>query len=78
MNNPFGLIQALMNPQEFMQNVMANSQVMQNPMVKNTVDMFQRGDTAGLKQMAENLCKEKGTTPQAIQNMIMNQLGMRQ
>ena len=32
------------NPQQFLQQVMDDSQMMQNPMIKNTVQMAQNGD----------------------------------
>lgn len=76
MNNPLQFIQAFKNPQAFMQNIMGNNQIMQNPMAKNAVEMYQKGDIAGVKQLAENLCKEKGTTPDEVKNMLMNSLGM--
>lgn len=76
MNNPLSLMQALRNPQAFMQNVAQNSQFMQNPMAKNAMEMFQKGDSKGLQEMAENLCKERGTTTDDVKSMIMKQMGM--
>lgn len=76
MNNPLSLVQALRNPQAFMQNVAQNNQMMQNPMAKNAMEMFQRGDSKGLQEMAENLCRERGTTADDVKNMIMRQMGM--
>lgn len=76
MNNPLSLIQALKNPQAFMQNVAQNSQFMQNPMARNAMEMFQKGDSKGLQEMAENLCKERGTTTDDVKSMIMRQMGM--
>lgn len=74
--NPMQLIQAMKNPQAFMQQMMNNSQIMQNPMARNALEMYKNGDSQGLQSMAENLCKERGTTPQQIQDMIKNQFGM--
>ena len=48
------------NPQQFMQSMIGNSQIMQNPIAKNTIEMAQKGDMDGIEQMARNLCKEKG------------------
>ena len=76
MMNPLQLMKAMRNPQEFMQKMMENSQVMQNPIAKNAMEMYQKGDTKGLQSMAENLCKERGTTPQQVQEMIKKQFGM--
>ena len=76
MMNPLQFMKAIRNPQEFMQKMMENSQVMQNPIAKNAMEMYQKGDTKGLQSMAENLCKERGTTPQQVQEMIKKQFGM--
>lgn len=76
MMNPLQFVKAMRNPQEFMQKMMENSQVMQNPLAKNAMEMYQKGDTKGLQSMAENLCKERGTTPQQVQEMIKKQFGM--
>jgi hypothetical protein len=52
-----------MNPMQMILNQMINSpQIQNNPMAKNAMQMYQSGDTAGLKTMAENLCKERGIT----------------
>ena len=57
--------------------MMDNSQVMQNPMAKNAIEMYQKGDTKGLQDMAENLCKERGTTVDDVKSQIMAQFGMK-
>ena len=74
--NPFEMLGAMKNPQAFIQQMMNNSQVMRNPIAKNAMEMYQKGDTQGLQAMAENLCKERGTTPQQVQEMINKQFGM--
>lgn len=76
MNNPLSFIQAFRNPQAFMQNVAQNSQLMQNPMAKNAMEMFQKGDNKGLQEMAENMCKERGTSVDEVKSMIMKQFGI--
>ena len=76
MMNPLQFVQAIRNPQEFIQQMMNNSQIMQNPMAKNAIQMYQKGDTQGLQTMAENLAKERGTTPQQVQEIIKKQFGM--
>lgn len=58
--NPMQLIQAMKNPQAFMQQMMNNSQIMQNPMARNIIDMVQKGDVTGIEQMGRNIAKEKG------------------
>ena len=76
MMNPLQFMKAMRNPQEFMQNIMNNNDIMQNPIARNAMEMYQKGDTKGLQAMAENLCKERGTTPQQVQEMIKKQFGM--
>lgn len=76
MNNLGILMQAYKNPQQFLQNVMQNSQLMQNPLAKNAIEMYQRGDKDGINKMAENLCKERGLKPDEIINQIKSQFGM--
>lgn len=77
MNNPLQFIQAMTNPQTFMQQMMNNSQIMQNPLAKNVMEMYQNGDMDGLKSMAENLAKEKGTTVDEVKNGLIKQFGIK-
>ena len=76
--NPMNIIQLMrsVNPQQFLQQVMNNSQIMQNPMIKNTVQMAQNGDTKGIEQLARNLCKEKGINADDMFNQMKNNFGM--
>ena len=74
--NPFQMLGAMKNPQSFIQQMMNNSQVMQNPMAKNAIQMYQNGDTQGLQAMAENLAKEREKTAQQVQEDIKKQFGM--
>ena len=74
--NPLQMLGAIKNPQAFIQQMMNNSQIMQNPIAKNAIEMYQKGDTQGLQAMAENLAKERGTTPQQVQEIIKKQFGM--
>lgn len=48
-----------MNPQAFVQNFMKNSRNMNNPTIKNAIDMANKGDVQGLQKLAENVSKEK-------------------
>ena len=75
--NPLQMIGAMKNPQAFLQQMMNNSQIMQNPLAKNAMEMYQKGDTKGLQAMAENLAKERGTTVDDIKSQIMAQFGMK-
>ena len=62
MLNPVLLTQMMRNPQAFMQQIMNNNQLMQNPIGKNAIELARKGDIQGLNSLAENLCKERGTT----------------
>ena len=75
--NPLQMLGAMKNPQAFIQQMMNNSQVMQNPITKNAMEMYQKGDTQGLQAMAENLAKERGTTVDDMKSQIMAQFGMK-
>lgn len=74
--NILGLRESIMNPKLFMQNVMQNSNVMKNPLAKNAIHMMQNNDSKGLQEMAENLCKQHGTTAEEVKQMIAKNLGM--
>ena len=76
MINPMQLMQAMRNPQAFMNQVMGNQQMMSNPMIKNTVNMAQKGDVKGIEQMARNLCKEKGLNADEVFNQIKSKMNM--
>jgi ABC-type tungstate transport system permease subunit len=76
MNNLGILMQSVKNPQQFLQNAMQNSQLMQNPIAKNAIEMYKRGDKDGINQMAQNLCKEKGVKPEEIINQLKSQFGL--
>lgn len=76
MNNMAMLMQAVKNPQQFIQQMMGNSQAMQNPLIKNAIEMYQKGDKDGVNQLAQNLCKEKGISYTDAINQIKSQFGM--
>lgn len=76
MNNMGMLFQAVKNPQQFIQQMMGNSQAMQNPMIANAIQMYQKGDKDGVNQLAQNLCKEKGISYTDAINQIKSQFGM--
>lgn len=76
MNNPMQLLQAMRNPQLFIQNAMKNSQIMQNPIAKNAIEMYQKGDSKGINDLMSNLCKERGINPEEAQSKIKSMLGM--
>lgn len=60
-----------MNPIELILNQMLKSpQVQQNPMTANVIELYKRGDTEGLKKMAENVCSAKGYTVEQVQEKL--------
>ena len=52
--------QVFRSPQQFLQSMIGNSQIMQNPMARNIIDMAQKGDVEGIEQMGRNIAKERG------------------
>lgn len=43
---------------------------MQDPRAQRVAQMYQDHDTEGLKKMAENMCREYGTTPDQMINKL--------
>ena len=76
MNNPVNFVQAMRNPQAFMQQAMNNRQLMQNPIARNACGMIQRGDSKGLEELARNLCAERGIKLEDALKQIKQQFGM--
>lgn len=74
--NPMQMMQAFRNPQQFIQGMMNNNQAMQNPILKNALEMAQKGDRQGVEELARNLCKEKGVNPDDAIGKIKSQFGM--
>lgn len=69
--NPINLFQMMRGgPQQFLQQIANNNQLMSNPMIKNTIQMAQQGNMQGIEQMARNLCKEKGLNADDVFNQI--------
>ncbi len=76
MNNPFQSLGKFKNPQQLMQQIVGNSQIMQNPMIQNAMSMYKSGDNEGLRKMAENICHEKGINPEDALKQIKSQFEM--
>lgn len=75
--NPINIFQMLRGgPQQFLQQIMGNNQMMNNPMMKNVVGMAQKGDMQGVEQMARNLCKEKGLNADEVMNQLKSKFNM--
>ena len=75
--NPINLFRMMQgSPQQFLQQIMGNNQIMSNPMMKNVVGMAQNGNAKGIEQMARNLCKEKGLNADEVMNQLKSKLNM--
>ena len=68
MINPFNI-----NPQQILQNIMSNSSLMQNPIAKNAVELYQKGDSKAVNEMAQNMCKERGVDANQFINQLISQ-----
>lgn len=75
-NNMGILMQAIKNPQAFLQQAINDSQFMQNPISRNALEMYQKRDRQGLNELADNLCKEKGINRQDFEKQIRSQFGI--
>ena len=73
--NPMQMLQGMRNPQQFLQQMMGNNSVMNNPLARNAMQMAQNGDSNGIEQMARNLCKEKGIDADDVFNQIKSIFG---
>lgn len=72
MNNLLQLAQAMKNPQAILQQAMQSG----NPIMKNAVEMYQRGDTQGINNLAQNLAKERNIDINKLTNEIKSQFGL--
>ena len=48
-----------------------------NPVMNNAIQMMEKGDSAGVEQLARNLCKEKNLNPDDVLSQIKTQFGMK-
>jgi hypothetical protein len=75
--NPINIIQMMRGgPQQLLQQIVGNNQMMSNPMMKNVVGMAQKGDMQGVEQMARNLCKEKGLNADEVMSKLKSKFNM--
>ena len=75
--NPINIFQMMKaGPQQFIQQMMGNNQIMNNPIIKNALGMAQSGNSKGIEQMARNLCKEKGIDPDDVMKQIRGNFGI--
>lgn len=78
MMNPMNLIQMLRggNPTQMLMG-MLKQQSGNNPVMQNALNMAEKGDIDGLKNLAHNLGKENGIDVDSKFNEIKNQFGMK-
>lgn len=73
--NPMNIFRMIKNPQQLIQQIAGNNQIMRNPMVQNVMQMAQQGNMRGVEQMARNLCKEKGLNADEVFNQVKGRFG---
>nr|DAF43196.1 MAG TPA: hypothetical protein [Siphoviridae sp. ctLeh52] len=73
MMNPMQMLRGMGSPRQFIQNMMGNSQIMSNDMVKNAYGMAQKGDFQGVEDLARNICKTQGINPDDVMRQIKSQ-----
>lgn len=79
MMNPMQMIQMMRsggNPQQAIINMM-KQQAGNNPVMNNAINMMEKGDNAGIEQLARNLCKERGINPDDMLSQVKNQFGIK-
>lgn len=74
--NPLQMMGMIRDPNKFIQQMMNNGPMANNPIARNAFEMYQKGDTKGLNELANNLCQENGITYEDAVNKIKSQLGM--
>lgn len=78
MMNPMNLIQMLKggNPAQMLMG-MLRQQSGNNPVMQNALDMAEKGDIDGLKNLAHNLGKENGIDVDSAMKKIKGQFGIK-
>lgn len=66
-NDPFVLIKAIKNPQEFLTNYIKQNS---NPMINNLMEMARKNDKQGIENFARNFFQQKGINFDDIMNQF--------
>lgn len=74
--NPLQILGAIKNPQAFVQNIMNNPKLSNNPMAKNVFDMIKNNDLEGVEQFGRNIAKERGVDFDEAFNNFKSQFPM--
>lgn len=64
-----------MNPSQILDQIASNPQMMNNPLVRNVMEMRKNNDTEGLTGMAENVFGEKGQNYSNFEKIAKEFLG---
>lgn len=72
--NIFQIMQSINNPQQLINQITGNKQIMSNPMIKNAVDMAQKGDSQGLEQLVRNIAQTKCVNVDEVFNQVKSQM----
>lgn len=65
------------NPSEMLDKIANNPQMMQNPMIKNVMDMRNNKDSEGLNSMANNMFQENGINFSDFEQRMKQQLNFK-
>lgn len=65
------------NPSQILDQIASNPKMMENPMVKNIMEMRNNHDTDGLTGMAENMFRENGRDYGEFESGLKKQLGFK-
>ena len=63
------MLKQFKNPKEAVMNMVSNNS---NPMIKNLVEMAQKGDSKGVEEFARNVFKEQGRDFDQEYSQFMN------
>lgn len=60
------------NVMQFLQSMSQNNQVMQNPTLRNGIQMGMKGDFSGIEKLVRNTCHSRGIDPDEYISNLFN------
>ena len=66
-----------MNPKAFLNNMMNNPQVMNNPMAASVLNSYRAGNSEELNKVTGNIFQEYGTTLDDVKKQFSQQFGLK-
>ena len=72
--NIFQLLQTINNPQQLINQITGSNQMMSNPIIRNAVDMAQKGNSQGIEQLVRNIAQEKGMNADELFNQVKSKM----